>query len=268
MYAAHGWPVLPLRPGGKEPLGALAPHGVKDATCDAGVVRSWWAQCPTANIGLACGVNCWVLDVDGEEGKATLAGLQARHGTLPPTVASLTGSGGWHLFFALPSGRVVRNSVRRLGPGLDTRSLGGYVVLPPSIHPSGRPYAFAPGTEPWAVGLASAPAWLLDLLDPPPPLRPIVVPAVGSFGLSGNGRYALAALRRGVERVARAATGARNETLNAEAFSLARFAATGELDREALFLSLAAAAEVAGLPRREIVATLKGALRAGETRHV
>src|SRR4051794_7948926 len=194
MYAAHGWPVLPLRPGGKEPLGAQAPHGVKDATCDAAVVRSRWEQCPTANIGLACGAACWVLDVDGEDGKATLAGLSARHGTLPPTVASLTGSGGWHLFFALPSGGVVRNSVRRLGPGLDTRSLGGYVVLPPSIHPSGRPYAFVPGAEPWSVGLASAPAWLFDLLDPPTLPRPVAIPAIGPIGPIGTGKYALAAL--------------------------------------------------------------------------
>jgi hypothetical protein len=78
--------------------------------------------------------------------------------------------------------------------------------------------------------------------------------------------YARAALRRGVERVATAPAGGRNEALNAEAFGLARFAASGELGREELFLCLAAAAEAAGLPRAEVVATLTGALRAGEAR--
>src|SRR4051794_11746141 len=166
-YAGLGWSGFPCEPRGKRPFGALAPHGVKDATCDALVIRAWWRQCPDANIGLACGHLFWVLDVDGEEGKATLAGLQSRHGALPPTVTSLTGSGGWHLFFGLPSGRTVRNSVRRLGLGLDTRGLGGYVIAPPSIHPSGQAYGFAEGFTPWSAPLAVAPAWLLDLLDPP-----------------------------------------------------------------------------------------------------
>jgi hypothetical protein len=49
----------------------------------------------------------------------------------------------------------------RLLPGLDIRGDGGYVVLPPSIHPSGRPYV-------WSVDsgdhFAEAPAWLTNSL--------------------------------------------------------------------------------------------------------
>jgi hypothetical protein len=91
----------------------------------------------------------------------------------------------------------------------------------------------------------------------PPPCRSIA---------ADTDTYIRAAVRRAVEHVARARQGERNETLNAEAFGLARFAASGRLDRETLFLSLAAAAEAAGLPRREIVTTLGSALRAGEAR--
>jgi hypothetical protein len=97
---------------------------------------------------------------------------------------------------------------------------------------------------------------------PDPPARAAAAPAHAREGSA----YARAALRRGVERVATAPAGGRNEALNAEAFGLARFAASGELGREELFLCLAAAAEAAGLPRAEVVATLTGALRAGEAR--
>jgi hypothetical protein len=114
LYYGAVCPVFPCEPRGKRPLGALAPHGVKDATRDPDLIRRWWATCPTANIGLACGVTCCALDVDGLEGWHALTGLTARHGALPATVTSCTGAGGWHLFFAMPAGRTVRNSAGKL----------------------------------------------------------------------------------------------------------------------------------------------------------
>jgi hypothetical protein len=106
----------------------------------------------------------------------------------------------------------------------------------------------------------------VPLPELPEPPRAAVMP-MQPPARRGGCTYAHAALRRAVERVACAGEGERNERLNAEAFSLARLAASGELDREELFLSLAAAAETAGLTRWEIVATLRSALRAGEARH-
>ena len=50
---------------GKHPLGSLAPHGVKDATCNRARILAWWTRHPQANIGLACGHRFDVLDVDG-----------------------------------------------------------------------------------------------------------------------------------------------------------------------------------------------------------
>jgi hypothetical protein len=54
-----------------------------------------------------------------------------------------------------------------LGPGLDVRGDGGYVVAPPSTHPNGNRYAFIKDSE-----LAEMPEWLLGLLGAPSPRQP------------------------------------------------------------------------------------------------
>jgi putative DNA primase/helicase len=81
--------------------------------------------------------------------------LQQKHGLLPATLEALTGGGGRHLFFALPSSQIVRNSVGKLGPGVDVRGESGYVVLPPSQHLSGNQYHWANEADP-----APLPEWL------------------------------------------------------------------------------------------------------------
>ena len=62
-------------------------------------------------------------------------------------------------FFRCENG-AVRNSAGAIAPGLDIRGDGGYVVLPPSIHPSGRPYVWSVDS---ADHFAEAPAWLTNL---------------------------------------------------------------------------------------------------------
>jgi len=44
-YAAQGLAILPLEPGGKEPLSRFAPHGVYSTTAPE-KIRAWWTQCP------------------------------------------------------------------------------------------------------------------------------------------------------------------------------------------------------------------------------
>lgn len=55
------------------------------------------------------------------------------------TLECLTGrvAGGRHLYFYRPAFRVGNKS---LAPNLDTRCDNGYAILPPSVHPTGRPY--------------------------------------------------------------------------------------------------------------------------------
>jgi hypothetical protein len=85
---------------GKHPLGALVPHGLKQATTNRARILAWWSQHPQANVGLACGHRFDVLDFDGPAGVAALRRFAAEHGvTLPatgPVVRSGREQAGWH----------------------------------------------------------------------------------------------------------------------------------------------------------------------------
>jgi putative DNA primase/helicase len=158
-YAARGWAVFPLRPHGKEPL---TPHGYQDGSTDPETIAGWWREWPGANIGVATGSpsGMAVLDVDPRHGgDESLRDLEARYGPLPDTPTVLTGGGGQHYYFALPQGVTVRT--RKVAPGLDLKGEGGYVVAPPSVHPSGRRYEWELGRSPDDLPLAPLPAWLL-----------------------------------------------------------------------------------------------------------
>lgn len=145
---------------GKHPMTA---NGCKDATSDpTAVERMFRGQRSSANIGLATGSasGTWVLDVEAA-GLPILDQLQQQHGTLPTTISSITGGGGRHLFFRW-NGVEVRNRTKIDGKPIDVRGTGGYVVVPPSNHKSGRRYEWinAPGTTP----IAEAPSWLTALV--------------------------------------------------------------------------------------------------------
>jgi hypothetical protein len=176
-YAARGLPVFPVYPvieargrfackclhtircerPGKHPMSR---HGLKDASIDPKVVRQFWYGAPDANVGIACSAECCVLDVDPRHGgDATLDALEQKHGPLPITWTARTGGGGLHYYFR--SQQEVRNSAAQIGPGLDIRGTGGYVVAPPSRHVSGNYYAWKPGHAPGEVPLATMPIWLL-----------------------------------------------------------------------------------------------------------
>jgi putative DNA primase/helicase len=144
-------------------------NGLKDATTDRDQIEAWWTSWPDANVGIRTGAdsNLVVLDIDAKSnGEQSLARLVEEHGLLPRTVAALTGGGGRHLLFKHP-GPELRNSAGKLGPGLDVRGDGGYIVAPPSRHASGACYAWQQGTAPGDLALADLPEWLVALLTTP-----------------------------------------------------------------------------------------------------
>jgi hypothetical protein len=154
-HASRGRRVLPCCPATKAPLTS---RGFKDASADPTAIRRWFTG-GTAMLGIATGAvsRLVALDVDGEIGADTLHDLEREHGKLPPT-ASATTPHGEHLYFTHP-GDEVRCSAGVLGPRLDLRGDGGYVIVPPSVTTAGGKYVID-----CEVPLAPMPAWLLALI--------------------------------------------------------------------------------------------------------
>lgn len=102
-----------------------------------------------------------MLDCDGQEGLESLRLASREYGNLADTLAVATSKGGGHLYFSWPVNAVVRNVVKVL-PGIDVRGEGGYVIVPPSIHPCGMRYEWLGGRE--SQPIIAAPDWLLGLV--------------------------------------------------------------------------------------------------------
>src|SRR5579871_4664295 len=154
------WPVIPVK--GKIPL---THNGSKDASLNESQVRAWWQQWPEANIGLATGHRWFAVDIDLKSGgEETWDQLKYQHGGLPNTLEQITGSGGKHILYQMPDFPVL-NSAGKIGPGIDVRGKGGYIVASPSIHPeSKRAYLWDGADQIEDQAIAPAPAWLLALL--------------------------------------------------------------------------------------------------------
>ena len=134
QYAKRGISVFPLKPNGKTPI---TPKGFKDATVDLRQVAGWWRENPYHNIGLPTGHLFDVIDIDppgawhwarGHFNDLTILGH-----------ALTSRPGGHHLY--VPTVEGMGNKAGALD-GVDYRGLGGYVVAPPSIGPTGRQYTW------------------------------------------------------------------------------------------------------------------------------
>ena len=159
----RGWSVIPLRSREKRPLIAWLEYQQRRAQSDE--IEAWFRRWPQANLGVVTG---WVsrlvvVDVDPHHGgDASLTQLTQEHGALPATLEAVTGGGGQHLYFDHPGG-LVRNRAG-VALGVDVRGDGGYIVAPPSVHPSGRRYRWLAGRGPQEMGAAPLPDWLHALL--------------------------------------------------------------------------------------------------------
>ena len=159
-YAAAGWFVLPLQPRDKQPIGTLVPRGVLDATRDDKLIHKWFTS-TNANIGIATGVNSkiWVLDIDGPVGALIWWDWEANNGHCF-TLAQRTGrlDGGRQLFFRYPPTLIIKSQTQVMTK-IDVRGDAGYIVAPPSIHPSGKRYRWE-----GKVPINDAPRKLLKLI--------------------------------------------------------------------------------------------------------
>lgn len=151
LYVKAGWSLIPVLPKSKDPLIPWKEFQTRRA--DMTEISSWIEKWPDMNLGVVTGniSSLVVVDLDGPEGISSGKRLK-----LESSVKSLTGNGKQVYYKWTES---VANSVKKIAPGVDIRGDGGYVVVPPSIHPNGKRYQwerFVP------EGLLPVPAGLVE----------------------------------------------------------------------------------------------------------
>lgn len=157
-YAAQGWKIFPCHTpifaegqptrcscSKAERCGTIGKHprtlnGLSDATSDPAKITQWWTMFPDANIGglpASAGLIAFDLDSDQALTSARDLGLFAE-----PTYEVKTGNGTHRYYRSEPleSGAAIN--------GIVVRSARGYVLLPPSLHASGRRYEVSDASDP------------------------------------------------------------------------------------------------------------------------
>jgi len=137
-------------------------NGFKDATTDREQINRWWTEWPDANIGMPTGETSGLLAVDIDPrnwGSESWESLVLKHGPVPDTAEQITGGGGRHIVFRDPGVR----GPNELAPGIDIKSAGGYILVAPSAHASGRHYIWdGIAGEQSLLSPAAVPDWLLE----------------------------------------------------------------------------------------------------------
>ncbi|WP_404470639.1 bifunctional DNA primase/polymerase [Sutcliffiella horikoshii] len=156
-YYNLGFSIFTLKEKSKEPKYKWAHYQATRAEFDD--ILLMLKQQPNSNLAIVTGAisDLLVLDVDDIEAAKNSGWEQ-----LPKTPTVSTGK-GLHYYFKHP-GIQINNNKGKLAKFCDIRCDGGYVVAPPSIHPSGRMYEWVKGREPWNCALAEVPEWLLEKL--------------------------------------------------------------------------------------------------------
>jgi hypothetical protein len=257
--AALGFAVFPCLPQSKEPA---TKRGFYDATTNPATIRRWFGSPAQYNVAIRTGLASavWILDVDGPEGATSLRALQDEHDALPATRQAKTAR-GLHLWWRTDS--PVQCSAGRVAPHIDVRGDNGYVVTPPSVHPTGHIYRWS-STDPLSV----APDWLLRLTfkRPPPSAPPPTQPSSGPQRNGSPDAYGKAALEREIGALANTAPGSRNHALNRASFCLHQLVAGGVLDGNEVQQQLLGAAHANGLMAegpRAVMATIASGAQAG-----
>jgi hypothetical protein len=268
-HARRGWVMVPLKPG----TGLPARKWAHLTSTPPGAIAAWWPG-PDFNPGIATGPSgLVVVDLDSAEhggtlppewaatgatcGSSVLAILAGRAGQpMPATYEVLTPRQGRHLYFQMPAGQIIRNSVGRIGPLIDVRSRGGLVVAAGSVR-DGKPYQLADDRDPVPL-----PGWLAGLAVRREP--PVTRTASASVTVTRDGTgYGIAALRGEVNILLGTGRGHRNDQLNRSAFTLGTLVGAGDLNEDEVTAALLTAAATIGLIADDGIAQAERTIASG-----
>lgn len=227
VLAAQGLPVFPCR----ENKAPACPHGFKDASAEPDRIRELWRKHPGPLIGVPTGPASGfdVLDLDPRHGAASW--MEIFGARLPATRIHVTRSGGWHMFFAADP--AIRNSAGRVGPGVDVRGTGGFIVWWPIA--GGAIQSDAP-IPPW-------PRWLKHKAMPPAPANHS---PSSTNDLKPPTRLLEIVVGRAINRVQSAPAGQLHYNLRAAACTLGGVMQDAGLSEGEIVRTLVAAAQSAG----------------------
>ncbi len=257
IYVERGWHVFALSasksplancpacrsehrtPAEMEACECLTCHGFYAATTDPDRIAAMFVGHPDRLLAIRTGKvsGLAVVDVDAPEGLDTMRALMAE-GLLPETCAQRTGSGGWHLLYEHPGGHIMSGAAK-LGPKVDSKADGGYIVAAPSEHPrTGEPYR-----------------WRWDWPDAPlAPLHPTLAarlrPPAPRPRLDTGGRFTPLSSKRLqglVDTVLQAEEGNGNNSLYWAACKAGEMVAAGEISEQAAYDALFTAALQIGI---------------------
>jgi putative DNA primase/helicase len=159
--ASEGFRLFPVEPRGKKPL---IRSWQSFATNNGEQLSAWFEEFPDCNWALATGAGSgiFVLDFDGEPGRKLFMDWIEQHGQDWAATRTVKTARGFHLWYRWPEGNEIRNSAGKIALGVDVRGEGGYILVPPSVHPDGLRYEWLDSAP-----IAEAPSWLLALAGRP-----------------------------------------------------------------------------------------------------
>lgn len=136
-YMSSGWSVLPVKPEEKRPYMTNWLQYTHERATDK-MVENWFRSLSGAGVGAVTGKisNIVVLDVENYC-PTSIEDLLKKY---PTQMVAKTGSGGYHLFYQYPRNVGKISNRVKIFEGADLRADGGFIVLPPTIHPNGNKY--------------------------------------------------------------------------------------------------------------------------------
>ena len=170
-YYDHGLAVIPIRSWevSRKPFVKWKQYQAERPTRQQ--VIDWWTQWPDAGIAAILGSvsNLLCLDVDGENACWILLDLLGKVPLAPTAKSGGTDPFRFHVYCRYPAmetgaSRTPWNKPDDKGK-LELRGTGGLLVLPPSLHKSGRRYAWVRGRSLADVDLPELPDVLLEGLE-------------------------------------------------------------------------------------------------------
>jgi hypothetical protein len=161
-FAKRGVGIVPLTPVENVPVVA---GGAKAAVTDPKTLRAFYEKRPKYNYGLALGDGVFAIRVNDNHSKARLHKLAADHGERLPKTPTLRIDKARLYLFAAKGTQLGSGLIEK---GIEVLGTGEYVPGPGSSLPSGGKSRFASGRTLSDVEIATAPAWLLQIIGAAP----------------------------------------------------------------------------------------------------